>query len=94
MEFTKAVTGGNLTKKITVDKCGEILNLKEMVNGMMELLQVFADKMTRLVREVGIEGKLSGQARVMNVGEMWKLGSFFKVLQVVANWVLLIGSDR
>ena len=69
---TKAVAGGDLTKKITVDVRGEILDLKETVNGMTESLRVFADEVTRLAREVGTEGRLGGQARVMNVGGTWK----------------------
>ena len=69
---TKAVAGGDLTKKITVDVRGEILDLKETVNGMTESLRVFADEVTRLAREVGTEGRLGGQARVNNVGGTWK----------------------
>ena len=71
-EVTKAVAGGDLTKKITVDVRGEILDLKETVNGMTESLRVFADEVTRLAREVGTEGRLGGQARVTNVGGTWK----------------------
>lgn len=72
-EVTKAVAGGDLTKKITVDVRGEILDLKETVNGMTESLRVFADEVTRLAREVGTEGRLGGQARVTNVGGTWKV---------------------
>ena len=71
-EVTKAVAGGDLTKRITVDVRGEILDLKETVNGMTESLRVFADEVTRLAREVGTEGRLGGQARVNNVGGTWK----------------------
>ncbi|KAL4263345.1 histidine kinase [Pleurotus pulmonarius] len=71
-EVTKAVAGGDLTKKIEVDVRGEILDLKETVNGMTESLSVFADEVTRVAREVGTEGKLGGQARVANVGGTWK----------------------
>ncbi|KAJ3502690.1 hypothetical protein NLJ89_g8773 [Agrocybe chaxingu] len=69
---TKAVAGGDLTKKIEVDVRGEILELKETVNGMTESLSVFADEVTRVAREVGTEGRLGGQARVTNVGGTWK----------------------
>ena len=71
-EVTKAVAGGDLTKKIEVDVRGEILDLKETVNGMTESLSVFADEVTRVAREVGTEGRLGGQARVTNVGGTWK----------------------
>jgi osomolarity two-component system sensor histidine kinase NIK1 len=70
-QVTKAVAGGDLTKKIEVDVRGEILELKETVNGMTESLSMFADEVTRVAREVGTEGRLGGQARVMNVGT-WK----------------------
>ncbi|KAH9946794.1 hypothetical protein B0H21DRAFT_693032 [Amylocystis lapponica] len=71
-EVTKAVAGGDLTKRITVDVRGEMLELKKTVNGMTESLSVFADEVTRVAREVGTEGKLGGQAHVMNVGGTWK----------------------
>jgi len=71
-QVTKAVAGGDLTKKIDVDVRGEILELKETVNGMTESLSVFADEVTRVAREVGTEGRLGGQARVTNVGGTWK----------------------
>lgn len=71
-QVTKAVAGGDLTKKIEVDVRGEILELKETVNGMTESLSVFADEVTRVAREVGTEGRLGGQARVTNVGGTWK----------------------
>ena len=73
-EVTKAVASGDLTKRITVDVRGEMLDLKETVNGMTESLRVFADEVTRLAREVGTEGRLGGQARVTNVGGVWKVG--------------------
>jgi osomolarity two-component system sensor histidine kinase NIK1 len=60
----KADAGGDLTKKIEVDVRGEILELKETVNGMTESLSVFADKVTTVAGEVGMEGELEGQARV------------------------------
>ncbi|KAJ3780748.1 histidine kinase [Lentinula aff. detonsa] len=71
-EVTKAVAGGDLSKKIQVDVKGEILDLKETVNEMTESLSVFADEVTRVAREVGTEGKLGGQARVANVAGTWK----------------------
>lgn len=71
-EVTKAVAAGDLTKKIEVDVRGEIMELKETVNGMTESLSHFAAEVTRVAREVGTEGKLGGQARVTNVGGTWK----------------------
>lgn len=72
-EVTKAVASGDLTKKVEVDVRGEILDLKETVNGMTESLSVFADEVTRVAREVGTEGRLGGQANVTNVGGTWKV---------------------
>ncbi|KIY49681.1 hypothetical protein FISHEDRAFT_40420 [Fistulina hepatica ATCC 64428] len=69
---TKAVANGDLSKRIEVDVKGEILELKETVNGMTESLNLFADEVTRVAREVGTEGKLGGQAVVPNVGGTWK----------------------
>jgi len=60
-EVTKAVAGGNLTKRITVDVWGEMLDLKETVNGMAESLSGFASGVTRVVCKVGTESKLGGQ---------------------------------
>ena len=74
-EVTKAVAGGDLTKRITVDVRGEMLDLKETVNGMTESLSVFANEVTRVAREVGTEGKLGGQAKVENVSGTWKASS-------------------
>ena len=71
-EVTKAVAGGDLTKRITVDVHGEMLDLKEPVNGMTESLSLFADEVTRVAKEVGTEGLLGGQAQVTNVGGTWK----------------------
>ena len=71
-EVTKAVAGGDLTKRITVDVRGEMLDLKDTVNGMTESLSVFADEVTRVAKEVGTDGKLGGQARVTNVSGTWK----------------------
>jgi osomolarity two-component system sensor histidine kinase NIK1 len=72
-EVTKAVASGDLTKKVEVDVRGEMLDLKETVNGMTESLSVFADEVTRVAREVGTEGRLGGQAKVTNVGGTWKV---------------------
>lgn len=72
-EVTKAVAGGDLTKRITVDVRGEMLDLKKTVNGMTESLSVFADEVTRVAKEVGTEGKLGSQARVPGVGGVWKV---------------------
>ncbi len=74
-EVTKAVANGDLTKKVEVDVRGEMLDLKETVNGMTESLSVFADEVTRVAREVGTEGRLGGQAKVTNVGGTWKVSS-------------------
>jgi len=69
---TTAVANGDLTKKITVDARGEILELKETVNTMVDQLGSFASEVTRVAREVGSEGKLGGQADVKDVGGVWK----------------------
>jgi len=71
-EVTKAVAGGDLTKKVEVDARCEMLDLKETVNGMTESLSLFAVEVTRVAREVGTEGRLGGQANVMNVDGTWK----------------------
>src|SRR5438067_971365 len=71
-EVTTAVANGNLTKKITVDVRGEILELKETINVMVDQLNAFASEVTRVAREVGTEGKLGGQAEVRGVGGTWK----------------------
>ncbi|MEV0582836.1 HAMP domain-containing protein [Nonomuraea sp. NPDC050310] len=67
-----AVAQGNLTKKITVDAQGEILQLKDTLNTMVDQLSSFADEVTRVAREVGTEGQLGGQARVQGVSGVWK----------------------
>src|SRR5438045_6053830 len=67
-----AVAKGDLTQKITVDVKGEILDLKNVLNQMVDSLNIFADEVTRVAREVGTEGKLGGQALVTNVGGTWK----------------------
>ncbi|WP_444876173.1 HAMP domain-containing protein [Aquibium pacificus] len=71
-EVTTAVARGDLSKKITVDVQGEILELKNTVNTMVDQLNSFASEVTRVAREVGSEGKLGGQARVEGVGGTWK----------------------
>ena len=67
-----AVANGDLSKKITVDVRGEILQLKEAINTMVEQLRSFASEVTRVAREVGTEGKLGGQAVVPGVAGTWK----------------------
>src|SRR5207237_751484 len=69
---TTAVAMGDLSKKITVDVKGEILELKNTVNTMVDQLSSFADEVTRVAREVGMEGKLGGQAVVKGVSGTWK----------------------
>jgi HAMP domain-containing protein/signal transduction histidine kinase/CheY-like chemotaxis protein len=71
-EVTTAVASGDLSKKITVDVKGEILELKNTINTMVDQLNSFASEVTRVAREVGTEGKLGGQARVVGVGGTWK----------------------
>ncbi|MDQ4102171.1 MAG: HAMP domain-containing protein [Actinomycetota bacterium] len=67
-----AVARGDLSRKITVDARGEILELKNTLNTMVDQLSAFADEVTRVAHEVGSEGKLGGQARVRGVGGTWK----------------------
>ncbi len=69
---TTAVANGDLSKKITVTVEGEIFELKETINTMVEQLNAFASEVTRVALEVGTEGKLGGQARVKGVGGVWK----------------------
>src|SRR5436853_457346 len=71
-EVTIAVANGDLSKKITVDVRGEILQLKEAINTMVDQLRSFASEVTRVAREVGTEGKLGGQAVVPGVAGTWK----------------------
>jgi HAMP domain-containing protein/CheY-like chemotaxis protein/signal transduction histidine kinase len=71
-EVTTAVANGDLSKKVTVDVEGEILELKNTVNVMVDQLNAFASEVTRVAREVGTEGKLGGQAEVRGVGGVWK----------------------
>ncbi|SIO01252.1 HAMP domain-containing protein [Chitinophaga niabensis] len=71
-EVTTAVANGDLSKKITVDVAGEILELKKTINTMVDQLNSFASEVTRVALEVGTEGKLGGQAKVQGVGGTWK----------------------
>src|SRR5262245_36396723 len=71
-EVTTAVARGDLSKKITVDVKGEILELKSTINTMVDLLNAFAGEVARVAREVGTDGKLGGQAQVAGVGGVWK----------------------
>ncbi|MDB4905335.1 MAG: ATP-binding region ATPase domain protein [Gemmatimonadetes bacterium] len=69
---TTAVANGDLSQKITVEVRGEMLDLKDTVNAMVEKLRIFADEVTRVAREVGTEGRLGGQANVPGVAGTWK----------------------
>src|SRR5438128_2505515 len=71
-EVTTAVANGDLSKKITVDVRGEILELKNTINTMVDQLNGFASEVSRVAREVGTEGKLGGQAQVPGVAGVWK----------------------
>src|SRR5204862_2524641 len=71
-EVTTAVANGDLTKKITVEVKGEILELKNTINTMVDQLSSFASEVTRVARELGTEGKLGGQAIVKGVAGTWK----------------------
>jgi signal transduction histidine kinase/HAMP domain-containing protein/DNA-binding response OmpR family regulator len=71
-DVTTAVANGDLSRKITAEARGEILQLKETINTMVDQLSTFADEVTRMAREVGTDGKLGGQARVTGVGGTWK----------------------
>ena len=71
-EVTKAVASGDLSKTVAIDVKGEILDLKNTINTMVEQLNSFAFEVTRVAREVGTEGKLGGQAEVRGVGGTWK----------------------
>ncbi|HVK14231.1 MAG TPA: response regulator, partial [Gemmataceae bacterium] len=71
-QVTKAVASGDLSRKITVDVKGEILELKDTINTMVDQLNSFASEVTRVAREVGSEGKLGGQAQVQGVSGTWK----------------------
>src|SRR4029450_11512476 len=71
-EVTTAVANGDLSKKITVDVEGEILERRDTINTMVDQLSSFASEVTRVAREVGTEGKLGGEAEVEGVGGVWK----------------------
>src|SRR5262249_39304142 len=71
-EVTTAVAKGDLSRKITVDVRGEILELKDTINTMVDQLSSFASEVTRVAREVGSEGRLGGQATVRGVSGTWK----------------------
>ncbi len=71
-QVTTAVANGDLSQKITVDAKGEILELKDTINTMVDQLSSFADEVTRVAREVGTEGKLGGQAEVEDVSGTWR----------------------
>jgi HAMP domain-containing protein/CheY-like chemotaxis protein len=71
-EVATAIAGGDLSRKITVDVRGEILQLKETLNTMVDQLNAFAGEVTRVAREVGTEGRLGGQAQVPGVAGVWK----------------------
>src|SRR5262249_17110939 len=71
-EVATAIAGGDLSKKITVNVSGEILQLKETVNTMVDQLNAFASEVTRVAREVGTDGRLGGQANVLGVAGTWQ----------------------
>ncbi len=71
-EVATAIAGGDLSKKITVNVSGEVLLLKETINTMVDQLNAFAGEVTRVAREVGTEGRLGGQAKVLGVAGTWK----------------------
>jgi methyl-accepting chemotaxis protein len=71
-KVTTAVANGDLSQKITVDVKGEILELKDTINTMVDQLRSFAAEVTRVAKEVGTEGKLGGQAEVKGVSGTWK----------------------
>jgi HAMP domain-containing protein len=71
-EVTTAVANGDLSKKITVEARGEILELKNTINKMVDQLNAFGSEVTRVAREVGVEGQLGGQAKVLGVAGTWK----------------------
>ena len=71
-DVATAIAKGDLSKKITVNVSGEILLLKDTINGMVDQLNAFASEVTRVAREVGTEGQLGGQANVLGVGGTWK----------------------
>src|SRR5439155_222682 len=71
-DVTKAVAAGDLSKKVTVDGKGEIAELADTINEMIDTLATFADQVTTVAREVGVEGQLGGQAKVPGAAGTWK----------------------
>ncbi|RSS98456.1 HAMP domain-containing protein, partial [Streptomyces sp. WAC05950] len=71
-QVTTAVANGDLSQKVTVDVAGEMLELKNTVNTMVDQLQSFGAEVTRVAREVGVEGELGGQAQVPGAAGTWK----------------------
>src|SRR3989449_1654076 len=71
-DVTTAVAQGDLSKKITVDVRGEVLQLKDTINTMVDQLRAFSAEVTRVAKEVGTEGRLGGQANVEGVSGVWK----------------------
>jgi HAMP domain-containing protein/signal transduction histidine kinase/CheY-like chemotaxis protein len=71
-DVARSVAAGDLSKKITVDASGEVLELKETINAMVDQLNAFSSEVTRVARDVGVEGKLGGQAQVEGVRGTWK----------------------
>src|SRR5438477_7299818 len=71
-QVTTAVARGDLSQKITVEASGEVAELKNTINTMVDQLSAFADEVTRVAREVGTDGRLGGQARVAGVAGTWK----------------------
>src|SRR5205823_7150088 len=71
-EVATAVANGDLSQKISVDVKGEMLELKNTINTMVDQLSSFADEVTRVAREVGTDGRLGGQAEVRGVSGTWK----------------------
>src|SRR5213076_1938615 len=83
-EVATAIAGGDLSRKITVDVRGEILQLKETLNTMVDQLNRFAGEVTRVAREVGTEGRLGGQADVKDVAGTWQDRNIAEVTTAVA----------
>src|SRR6202007_2349672 len=83
-QVTTAVAKGDLSQKITVDVKGELLELKNTINTMVDQLSSFADEVTRVAREVGTEGELGGQAEVEGVSGTWR-GLTESVNQLASN---------
>src|SRR5207302_3919102 len=83
-EVVTAVAQGDLKRKLTVDAKGEIASLADTINGMIETLATFADQVTTVAREVGVEGQLGGQAKVPGAAGTWK-GLTENVNQLAAN---------